>query len=65
MKGFFEVEKDKKTNDYVEASKGRSVLVTPDRKFVIVGTKDGTVVIFNFNEKNYEMKCKVIFRDAK
>jgi microtubule-associated protein-like 6 len=45
----FEVAKDKKTNDYVDGSKGRSVLLTPDRKYVIVGSKDGRVRIFNFN----------------
>lgn len=48
-KDFFEVDKDKKTNDYVESSKGRSVLITPDKKFVIVGAKDGRVRIFTFN----------------
>lgn len=56
---------DKKTNDFVEGSKGRSVLITPDNKFVIVGSKDGRVRIFSFNPKNYEMKCKVTFKHAK
>jgi WD40 repeat protein len=56
---------DKKTNDFVEGSKGRSVLITPDNKFVIVGSKDGRVRIFTFNQKTCEMKCKVTFKHAK
>jgi WD40 repeat protein len=56
---------DKKTNDFVEGSKGRSVLITPDKKFVIVGSKDGRVRIFSFNPESYEMKCKVTFKHAK
>ncbi len=56
---------DKKTNDFVEGSKGRSVLITPDNKFVIVGSKDGRVRIFSFNPKTCEMKCKTTFKHAK
>ena len=62
---FITVEKDKKTRDFVESSKGRSVAISPDRKFIVVGCKDGRVKIFNYNSANHEMSLKVTFKHAK
>jgi len=36
---WIECPKDDKTNDFYDSSKGRSVCVSPDRKFVVVGCK--------------------------
>lgn len=59
------MEKDKKTNDYVEGAKARSVCLSPDKKYVIVGFKDGRVRIFDFNEKSAKMTFKLGFKHAK
>jgi len=59
--------KDSKTNDFYDSSKGRSVAVSPDQKFVIVGCKDGTVRIFSldFTKNKYNVKMFQIFKHAK
>ncbi len=49
----------------MESSKARSILLTPDKKFVIVGSKDGRVKIYKFNEKTYAMTYHITFKHAK
>jgi hypothetical protein len=59
------LEKDKKTNDFSEASKGRAIGVSPNGKFVVVGCKNGTVRLYSFDSNKNEIKFAQMFRHAK
>lgn len=56
---------DKKTKDFTDAGKSRAVSVSPDGRYVVVGSKNGIVRIYSFNPANYRMELLDVFRHAK
>lgn len=56
---------DKKTKDFIQAAKGRAVAVSPDGQYLVVGSKDGTVRIYQINKANNSLKNIQNFKHAK
>jgi WD40 repeat protein len=58
------LQKDQKTKDYSDASKGRVVALSPDRDELVVGCKNGVVRMYGFDAKTNSMSYKMMFRKA-
>ena len=57
--------KDRKTNDFTDTAKGRAISVSPDLRTVVVGSKNGTVRVFSFDQSSERLYFKSMFRHAK
>lgn len=58
---------DAKTSDLSDAAKSRAVCVSPDGKWVVVGSKNGSVRVYKFTKNEYgvNMKLTKTFKHAK
>lgn len=62
--GVFNLEKDKRTNDYTDAAKCRAIAVSPSGGEVVVGAKNGTVRVYSFSKTENTLILRNMFRHA-